>query len=305
MRILILGNSNIFQRKIFPALSKINNIKIELASKSHNLDKDIFDKTYNSYQTALKETSASLVYISLVNSLHFNWALKSLKLNKNLIIDKPMTLKLSQTKKIINLASKKRLLITEAIVFDKHSQFKKMYSLLDLKKKTIINAKFHIPKLNKDNFRNFYKYGGGCFQDMSPYASSMIRLFFKNNKYLTKVKKVENSKGLVDSFELQAKSKNIFLKSSFSFNSTYKNQIEIFNLNKKYSINFAFSPPIDKKLHLDIFDEKKSKKYKIRFKKQNAFLTYLNFVFNKLRLKRYNFFYKEIISIAKIKEKIS
>ena len=305
MRILILGNSNIFQRKIFPALSKINNIKIELASKSHNLDKDIFDKTYNSYQTALKETSANLVYISLVNSLHFNWALKSLKLNKNLIIDKPMTLKLSQTKKIINLASKKRLLITEAIVFDKHSQFKKMYSLLDLKKKTIVNAKFHIPKLNKDNFRNFNKYGGGCFQDMSPYASSMIRLFFKNNKYSTKVKKVENSKGLVDSFELQAKSKNIFLKSSFSFNSTYKNQIEIFNLNKKYSINFAFSPPIDKKLHLDIFDEKKSKKYKIRFKKQNAFLTYLNFVFNKLRLKRYNFFYKEIISIAKIKEKIS
>ena len=272
MRILILGNSNIFQRKIFPALSQINNIKIELASKSHKLDKNIFDKTYNSYQTALNETSASLVYISLINSLHFNWALKSLKQNKNLIIDKPMTLKLSQTKKIINLASKKRLLITEAIVFDKHSQFKKMYSLLDLKKKTIINTKFHIPKLNK---------------------------------YLTKVKKVKDSKGLIDSFKIQVKSKNIILNSSFSFNSVYKNQIEIYNVNKKYSIDFAFSPPIDKKLQLGIFDEKKNKKYKITFKEQNAFLTYLNFVFNKLRVKKYDFFYKEIINIAKIKEKIS
>ena len=305
MRILILGNSNIFQRKIFPALSKIKDLKVELASKSHILNKDRYEKTYNSYFKALNETSANLVYISLINSLHYSLAIKSLKHNKNLIIDKPITLKLNQTKKIINLASKKKLLISEAIVFDKHLQFKKMYSMLNLRKETIINAEFHIPKLDKGNFRNFKKFGGGCYQDMSPYASSIIRIFFKNMKYSTKVKKIKNSRGLIDSFKLQAKSKNIFLNSSFSFNSAYKNQIKIYNVNKKYSINFAFSPPIDKKLQLGIFDEKKKKKYKIRFKKQNAFLTYLNFVFNKLRVKKYDFFYKEIINIAKIKEKIS
>ena len=121
MKILILGNSNIFQRKIFPALSKIKNLKVELASMNHKVNNPRYDKTYDSYQKALNETTANIVYISLINSLHYNWAIKSLKQNKNLIIDKPMTLKLSQTKKIINLASKKRLLITEAIVFDKHS----------------------------------------------------------------------------------------------------------------------------------------------------------------------------------------
>ena len=305
MRILILGNSNIFQRKIFPALNKIKNLKVELASKRQILNKHRYEKTYNSYYKALNETSANLVYISLINSLHYSLAIKSLKNNKNLIIDKPITLKLIQTKKIINLASKKKLLISEAIVFDKHSQFKKMYSMLNLRKETIINAIFHIPKLDRVNFRNFNKFGGGCFQDMSPYASSIIRIFFKNKKYSTKVKKVKNSKGLIDSFKLQAKSKNIFLNSSFSFNNSYKNQIEIFNGDKKYFINFAFSPPIDKKLQLGIFDKKKNKKYKIRFKKQNAFLTYLNFVFYKLRIRKYNFFYKEIINIAKIKEKIS
>ena len=118
--------------------------------------------------------------------------------------------------------------------------------MLNLRKETIINAIFHIPKLDRVNFRNFNKFGGGCFQDMSPYASSIIRNFFKNKKYSTKVKKVKNSKGLIDSFKLQAKSKNIFLNSSFSFNNAYKNQIEIFNGDKKYFINFAFSPQLIK-----------------------------------------------------------
>ena len=42
-----------------------------------------------------------------------------------------------------------------------------------------------------------------------------------------------------------------------------------------------------------------------RFGKQNVFYTYFNFVFNILRKKKYDFFYKEIINIAKIKKKIS
>ena len=33
MKILVLGNSRIFQKKIYPALKKLKNVKIELASK--------------------------------------------------------------------------------------------------------------------------------------------------------------------------------------------------------------------------------------------------------------------------------
>ena len=107
MNILILGNSDIFQRKIFPALSKIRNLKIELASKSFKNTNIRYDKIYNDYENALSQTTANLVYISLINSLHYEWAMKSLKYNKNLIIDKPLALNLDQTKKIIQLASKK------------------------------------------------------------------------------------------------------------------------------------------------------------------------------------------------------
>ena len=82
MRILILGNSKIFQRKVYPALCKIKKLKLELASKRLIRNNINLDKTYNSYERAIKETSAEIIYISLINSQHFYWALKCLKNNK-------------------------------------------------------------------------------------------------------------------------------------------------------------------------------------------------------------------------------
>ena len=39
-----------------------------------------------------------LVYISLINPMHFQVAKKALKLGNNVIIDKPITLKFNETK---------------------------------------------------------------------------------------------------------------------------------------------------------------------------------------------------------------
>ena len=61
-----------------------------------------------------------------------------------------------------------------------------MMTKLDLNKPTQIYCKFHIPKLENNNFRNFKKFGGGCFEDMSPYAAYLINIFFKSKTYSIK-----------------------------------------------------------------------------------------------------------------------
>jgi|TARA_B110000971_G_C19953040_1_gene474315 predicted dehydrogenase len=305
MRILILGNSNIFQRKIYPALHRIKNLKLELASKRLIGNNMKIDKLYNSYSVAIKETTAKVVYISLVNSQHYLWAIKSLKNNKHVIIDKPITLNFNHTKKLIDIARKKKLFISEAIVFNKHASFKKMYSKINLRNKTKIFCKFHIPKLEKENFRNFNKYGGGCFHDMSPYASSLINLFFPNTKYTLIYNIKKNKKKVVNSLELKVTAKNTYLEASFSFDSIYKNQIEIHNQNKKYFLNYVFSPPINKLVKLNVYETDSKKKYDVIFPKQNIFYTYFKQIFRIIRNKKYNYFYNEIETIAKIKKKIS
>jgi predicted dehydrogenase len=305
MKILILGNSNIFQRKIYYALKKFKSLEIEIASKRKINTNLKINQHYHSYGEAIKKTNAEIVYISLINSKHYSWAIKSLNENKHVIVDKPLTLNFYQTKKLINLASRKKLLLAEAVVFHKHARFEKTFLKIDLNKSTKIFCKFHIPRLEKNNFRNYKKYGGGCFQDMSPYASYLINIFLNNKKYLLSCKKKINKIGIVENFKLSAKSKNIFLEASFSFNSSYKNEIVIYNKSKIYFLNYAFSPPINRSLKLEIFDEIEKKRYKINYIKQNVFYTYFNQLFKIIKKNKYNFFYKEIENIAKIKKKIS
>jgi len=304
MKILILGNSSLFQRKIYKSLIKFKKISIEVASK-RRLKFNSKIKIYNTYKYAIDKTEAKIVYISLINSEHFKWALYSLKNSKHVIIDKPFTINLKQTKTLINLASKKKLFLSEAVVFHKHKQFKKLFSMINLKKKTNIIASFHIPKLNKNNFRNYKKYGGGCFLDMSPYAAYLIHLFLKNNKYvIDKSHRKKNIKNLDDFFSVIIDSSKIKILASFKFNSEYKNQIFIQNNSRQYCINYAFSPPIDKPVSMKIFDEIKKKEYIIHFKKQNTFDVYFSELFNLLKNKKYNFYYNEIEKISKIRKKI-
>ncbi len=304
MKILILGNSSIFQRKIYKSLIKFKKLSIEVASK-RKLKLNSKIKIYNTYKDAIDQTEAKIVYISLINSEHFKWALYSLKNLKHVLIDKPFTINLKQTKTLIKFANKKKLLLSEAVVFHKHQQFQKLFSMVNLKKKTNIIASFHIPKLNKNNFRNYKKYGGGCFLDMSPYAAYLIHLFLRNNKYtINKLYRNKNVKDLDKFFSIIVNSSKVKILASFKFNSEYKNQIIVQNNSKKYYINYAFSPPINKPVSMKIFDELKKKEYKLYFKKQNTFDVYFSELFVLLKKKKYNFFYNEIEKISKIRKKI-
>ena len=132
MNILIIGYSSIARRKIIPALIEMGISEIDLASLSSN-KKDVIgveklNEFYRDYDIALKETKSNLVYISLVNSLHSEWALKSLSMGKHVVVDKPAFLTLKTTKSLLALAKKKRLLLAEATVFCYHEAFKKSLS---------------------------------------------------------------------------------------------------------------------------------------------------------------------------------
>ena len=124
MKMLILGYSDLVKRKVIPAIKKLKNIKFDIASVSKNQINTGHERWYRSYLTAIEKSDADVVYISLVNSKHFKYAIKSLNRNKNIIVDKPLCLKLNETKKLIKTAKKKKLLMAEALVFAYHQQFK-------------------------------------------------------------------------------------------------------------------------------------------------------------------------------------
>lgn len=304
MKILVLGNSNIFNRKVLPALIEFKNISIEMASKRQIKKNEPYTKTYNSYRVAIQKTKAKIVYISLINSKHYFWAKKCLEQKKHVIIDKPITINSIELLNLILLAKKYKLFISEAIVFHYHKQFKELINKIDLKKVTKISTSFHIPKLHKSNFRNKSKLGGGCYQDMSPYAAYLIKFFFKNQKPIIKKKLHISYKGNSNSFSFQAITSKINLKCSFSFNKSYKNYMKIDSDKKKYKINYVFSPPIDQGLIMLEINKKTNKNKKIYYKAQNTFYTYFNMIFKIIKNKKFDFFYKQLNQTAAIKNEI-
>ena len=66
--------------------------------------------------------------------------------------EKPFTTNIKKFKKILNLATKKNLLIFECFMYKYHGAYKLLKKYLKRKIKFVYSA-FKIPSLNKDNFR--------------------------------------------------------------------------------------------------------------------------------------------------------
>ena len=103
INLLILGNSNFVKRRVVSSLNKIKEIDYKICSKSQK-NKKIF---FNNYTKALK-SDPDIVYISLVNHLHYKYAKIALNMGLHVVVDKPITTKLYQVKELIKIAKKKK-----------------------------------------------------------------------------------------------------------------------------------------------------------------------------------------------------
>ena len=283
MKLLILGYSNVVKKKIIKSLIK-SKTPFSLASKSFKKKLKYCEEQYTSYQTALSNSKADTVYVSLPNSMHYKYAKKALELNFNVIIDKPICSTSKELKKLIILSIKKNKLISEATFYNFHKQFKLLKKFIKKEKIFQIEANFLIPKPKKYNFRLSQNLGGGAWHDMSSYISSIVSLLIKSEiKKKSVFIKKENKIITFISFLIHFKN-DILYYGNFRFGASYKNQILIRSKNKEFIINRAFSPPDNQEL--DITINKENKKRSIKIKPDVSFENYLKY-FKKLKKKKY------------------
>jgi predicted dehydrogenase len=307
MKILILGYSNLVKKRIIPVLKKyFNKIEFSICSVSQKKQNIGQYQWFRNYNDALLNAKADIVYISLPNSLHYFWSKKFLQKNYNVIIDKPATLNLKQAKNLINIAKKKKKLLTEATFFNYHNQISEsIKEIKSIKNLNLIYSKFVIPKLPKKNFRNFKKYGGGCLYDMGPYSAALFRLFFNEKISFSnfEVNKTFN-KNLNISFSIKiVKNKKTFF-TYFSHNGDYENKLVLYTKNKRIQINRVFSPPSNKQLKVYICKKSKNSSIIKKIKKDNIFLKYFIHVLKSLKKQNFKNFYKIILTDAIFREKI-
>jgi len=170
------------------AISSVSNYKSLLLKKKENnfLNLQIF----NNHLKLLNNKNIDIVYIALTNNLHHKWIIKSLNLNKHVLTEKQSCENSSDYKDCLNLAKKKKLILTEAIMYRHHPQTLKIIEiiksgLLGKVKKVISKCGFdigkrilgfEIKKLNYNSRLLNKNLGGGAILDLGCYPLSMAIL---------------------------------------------------------------------------------------------------------------------------------
>lgn len=238
MKILFIGYSNVFRKRIIPILDKLEFIDSISIAKFVNQPWDNFYKSiskpvelFDNYEKAISKSGASIAYITTTNNSHFIWAKAALNAGMHTIIDKPATVYLHETEELIRLAKEKRLLISEAMVYTYHPQLELIKNILRHNNSTpkLLTVHFSFPPLAETNFRYNIDLGGGAFLDTSPYAVSVGRYFFNEvPKRCNYVINTALENGLEISYSLLLKYSNgRALIGHFGFNTEYVNRINI------------------------------------------------------------------------------
>lgn len=137
-------------------------------------------KIWNSYEDVIKSDEIDAIYIPLPPALHYEWALEEIKQGKHVLIEKPSTLSLSDSKRLVSLANKFNCCLKENYMFIYHKQLREIRDYIDkgnIGRVRLYRINFGFPRRNKGDFRYNSKLGGGALFDAGGYVlryASMI-----------------------------------------------------------------------------------------------------------------------------------
>jgi NDP-hexose-3-ketoreductase len=302
MKILFIGYSNVFKKRIIPILNKLEFIDAICIAKYKNQNWDnsynVITKPlelYDNYEDAFAKSNANIAYISTTNNSHYLWAKFSLMAGIHTIIDKPATIHFSEAKELLDIAKQKNILVSESTVYLYHPQFSKINELMAVNNfiPKLLTAHFSFPPMDKSNFRYNKDLGGGAFLDTIPYAISIGRYIFNSNPEFSKYIINEKSDSDVEiSYSLLLKySSGRSLIGHFGFNSEYINRINILGSNFFIDIDRVFTIPESKRNVIKVMSNNVFSETKVD--EGNAFLLYLNFIVNSIKNNSFNKLYED------------
>lgn len=172
------------------AISSKNDKKLKKFKDQFNIENKY---SFNNYEELINCKDLDIVYISLPNSFHHEWSIKSIENNKNVLVEKPATLNLKQAHNI-NLSLKdKNLFYGEAFMYRYHPQINLLLKIIknnEIGNLVSMKSSFGVNLLTKKKFFFFNKkkkinpqnrlfnkeLGGGCILDLGCYPISFSLL---------------------------------------------------------------------------------------------------------------------------------
>lgn len=165
-------------------------------------------KVFTDYDQALKESEADTVYVAVPNFLHYEFTKKALLAGKNVICEKPFTVKYAEFKELKKLALEKKLVLLEAITNQYLTNYQEIKDKLDdLGPIKIVSMNYSQYSHRYDAFKRGEiqpvfdpKKGGGALMDLNIYNIHFIVGLFgmpKEVHYLANIQRGVDTSGIL------------------------------------------------------------------------------------------------------------
>ena len=131
----------------------------------------------------IKDPAIDAVYIALPNGLHHEWALKSLKAGKHVLLEKPSTSNATEAASLFRhelLQQPNAPVLLEAFHMRFHPAWQTYLSLLDPPNITSARSSAAVPRgaFPNDDIRFVYSLSGGTLMDLGTYTTLTLRQIF-------------------------------------------------------------------------------------------------------------------------------
>jgi predicted dehydrogenase len=135
---------------------------------------------HGSYDALLNDRQVQAVYLSLPNSMHHSWTIKSLRAGKHVLCEKPLANNSAQAEEMFEVAQKAGKVLIEAFMYRAHPQTLQAMNVIRsgaIGQVRLIRTSFCFRTNRIDgNIRFAPELGGGALMDVGCYCLSLSRL---------------------------------------------------------------------------------------------------------------------------------
>lgn len=263
IRIGILGAADIAKRRFLPALMK--NKSFEFAGIAASSEKRLeaaaqlageYDgEAFCGYESMLISDAVDAVYLPLPPSLHYHWAKEAIKKGKHVLLEKPSTVSLADTKELVQMAEECGVSVLENYGFCYHAQMQKVKEILEsgmLGEVKLARAAFGFPHRSMEDFRYKAQLGGGALLDCGGYTLKAMESLFGNMELMTS-HLVYDDRHDVDMFGSATLQRgSLTAQVSFGMDNAYKCELELWGSKGYLCAPRFFTPPADMEVFLTV-----------------------------------------------------
>lgn len=254
VRVAVWGVGSHVRRNLISAFERSSHADlVAIHTRSEDTLREVANMTgtasYRDPDRLLAASNIDAIYIATPTGLHASMAIATIAAGKHVWCEKPLTVSVEETKKVIGAAVGAGLVALEADMFLHHPQFVELRRLVEsseLGPIVSMTGRFGFPFRSRSDFRYSRELGGGALLDAGFYpVAAAVALLGADLRTVGAV--VRSDTG----FEVDTGGTALVEASGragvldWGFGRSYRNEIEIWCQDGSVSVDRAFSKPAD------------------------------------------------------------